>query len=158
MLTSRVVPKRLAYTLSAVVVCGLLVSPATRLSSAAEAGRSGAQASPETVALLVTSRMSASGAIPVAVRVGDQFTISLPSNQTTGFSWRLARGMSSTVLKMVGSKYVDMSGGIPGRGGSETWSFTALHRGKTTVTLEYARPWEKGVKPAKRQAFAVVVS
>lgn len=157
MCTSRAVPKWLFHAAFAVVLCGMLALPAVGLSPGAEAGRSCAQPSPEMVVVTVMSRPSVSEAIPIAVRVGDQFSISLPSNHTTGFGWRIAEGMSSTVLKMAGSKYVAPSGGFVGRGGSEIWTFTALHKGNTAITLEYVRPWEKGVKPAKSQAFAVVV-
>jgi len=156
--TPRVVPKRLVYSAFAVVLCAILIRSASGLNSSAAAERPGQQASPETVVLTVTSRLSASAAMPVAVRVGDQLTLTIPSNQTTGFSWRLAKGMKSTVLKLLGSRYVAPSSGFVGAGGSEIWMFTALHEGKTTITLEYVRPWEKDVKPEKRQDFAVVVN
>jgi inhibitor of cysteine peptidase len=156
MRVSHGVARQLALTVLAAALCGALIACAARLCSSAEAEQAGT----EPVVLTITSRMSAGSAMPVAVRAGDQFSVSLPSNQTTGYSWRLAEGVSSAVLKTMGSRYTAPapSGGLVGRGGTETWVFRALAKGKTTITLEYARPWEKGVKPEKHQVFAVVVS
>jgi len=97
--------------------------------------------------------------IPVAVRAGSQFSIALASNATTGYSWRIAGKLNGKVLKLVGSTYAvpESTEPIVGRGGTETWTFRARAKGSTKVTLEYARPWEKGVKPASSQTFAVTV-
>ena len=112
----------------------------------------------ETLVVTITTPFRPGSAVPVSVRAGDQFTLTLPSNATTGFQWRLAEGFNAAVVKSFGSEYAAPSDGLVGQGGTETWTFKALARGKTTLALEYARPWEKGIPPAKRQTFKVVVA
>jgi predicted secreted protein len=102
--------------------------------------------------------MSAARPIPVAVPVGGAFTIDLASNQTTGYSWRLVKAPSKAVLESLGSTFRGPTDARLGMGGIETWTFRANGVGKVTLVLEYVRPWEKGAKPAKTQAFAVSVS
>jgi inhibitor of cysteine peptidase len=44
-----------------------------------------------------------------------------------------------------------------GAGGTELWTFKAVGAGKTTIALNYARPWEKDIPPAKSETFTVDV-
>jgi predicted secreted protein len=44
-----------------------------------------------------------------------------------------------------------------GAGGKEIWTFKALGSGKTTIDMEYVRPWEKRVEPVDRANFLVNV-
>lgn len=97
------------------------------------------------------------GAFPVVARVGDQFKITLDSNATTGFKWQLAAKPNQKVAKKLSSVYNDPSESIPGRGGSETWTFKAVGKGKTTIVLSYDQPWEKGTKGERIQKFEVEV-
>ena len=46
---------------------------------------------------------------------------------------------------------------IPGAGGKEIWVFQAVGAGKTEITLQYVRPWEKGMAPSQTATFVVVV-
>jgi predicted secreted protein len=112
----------------------------------------------EKVIVTVTAPMSAAKPVPVAAPVGSTFTIDLASNQTTGYSWRLVKAPSKAVLVSLGSTFAGPTEGRLGMGGIETWTFRAIGAGKVTLVLEYVRPWEKGTKPAKTQAFVVSVS
>ena len=111
----------------------------------------------ESVEIKVTSRLSGDRSIPIAALAGDRFVITLASNATTGFKWRLANTLDDKILKLVGSAYKAPEEPIPGRGGTESWTFQALAKGKAIIVLEYARPWEKDTEPAKKQAFAVTI-
>ncbi len=97
------------------------------------------------------------GAFPVVARVGDQFKITLDSNPTTGFKWQLATKPNQNVATKVSSVYNPPAQSIPGRGGSETWTFKAVGRGKTAIVLSYDQPWEKGTKGERTQKFEVEV-
>lgn len=62
------------------------------------------------------------------------------------------------VLKHVDNKYVPPEAkGIVGAAGKEVWTFHAEEKGKSTITMEYRRPWEQGVEPAKTFTLTVVV-
>jgi len=109
------------------------------------------------VTVIVTSHMSDTTSIPIAVSAGSAFTITIPSNHTTGYQWRMADSLSEETLRSSGSTYNDPANGIPGQGGTETWTFQAVGKGKATFKLEYVQPWEKSVPPARTQVFTVTV-
>lgn len=110
------------------------------------------------VTVTTTAALSGTTPIPAAVLVGNRLTIDLPSNKTTGFSWKLANEPNRTVLRLEKSEYnAPSSGGTVGQGGTETWVFLAVGRGTQTITMQYTRPWEKNAQPAKTQVFNVVV-
>ena len=113
--------------------------------------------SDNTVQVTLITQMSSTKAIPIAARAGDQFTVTLSSNQTTGYKWRLANKLDPKLLKQVSSKYNEPKGGLIGQGGTETWTFKAIGKGKPTIAMEYARPWEKNTPPVKTQAFAITI-
>ncbi len=88
----------------------------------------------------------------VEVNTGDSVTVTLCSNPTTGFQWtELAQISNETVLKQTDHKFVppEAKGDkppAPGSAGQEVWTFKALEKGTSTVSLEYSRPWEGGEK------------
>jgi inhibitor of cysteine peptidase len=63
-----------------------------------------------------------------------------------------------TVLKHVDNKYIPPEAeGVEGAAGKEMWTFHAEEKGKSTICMEYRRPWEQGVEPAKTFTLTVVV-
>ena len=75
--------------------------------------------------------------------VGEELTVTLGSNPTTGFQWsEYAEISDESVIKQVSHKFVGP--GIdkpPGTPGEEVWTFEALKKGTVTTFLEYSRPW-----------------
>lgn len=92
-------------------------------------------------------------------KAGGTFTIPLESNHTTGYSWTLDGKEDSTVVRKVGSDYINDPHlpGMVGFGGTERWKFRAEKKGTTVLHFIYRRPWEKDVKPARERSFKVVV-
>lgn len=84
----------------------------------------------------------------VTVADGGTVTVSLGSNPTTGFSWDEAAQIADpTVLQQTGSERLPAeSQGLVGAPGTQVWTFKALTKGTTTVSMEYSRPWEGGEK------------
>ena len=111
----------------------------------------------DNVQITTTIKQSNTAAIPVVVPAGSQFVINLPSNQTTGYKWTMAGKGNARVVQMVSNVYNEPSNPMPGKGGSESWTFKAVAKGKVTFVLNYARPWEKNVRPAKSQTFNITV-
>jgi len=92
------------------------------------------------------------------IAVGDSLTVTLESNATTGFQWELAEISDQTVLAEVGHEYqAPEAGAAVGAGGQEVWTFKALKKGKSTISMQYLRPWEEDVEPAQTFALTVVV-
>lgn len=96
-------------------------------------------------------------AIPVTVKPGQEFSLTLDSNRTTGFGWALDRPVDGRVVKQVGADYRNPSTKAVGAGGADILKFRAVGKGKTVVSLRYARPWDKSVEPARKAAFVVIV-
>ncbi len=75
--------------------------------------------------------------------VGEELTVTLGSNPTTGFQWSEDAEISDeNIIKQVSHKFVGP--GIdkpPGTPGEEVWTFEALKKGTVTTFLEYSRPW-----------------
>jgi len=86
----------------------------------------------------------------VEVAVGDSFTVTLCSNPTTGFIWSEQAQISDQALLQQTDHQLVMPESEPppppGTPGQEVWTFKALNKGETTVSLEYSRPWEGGEK------------
>ena len=97
----------------------------------------------------------------VQVAVGDSFTVTLCSNPSTGFLWsETAQVSDQTVLQQTDHKLVMPESEPPpppGTPGQEVWTFQALKKGTSTISMEYSRPWEGGEKAEWTFVLAVVV-
>ncbi|MBA3438834.1 MAG: protease inhibitor I42 family protein [Pyrinomonadaceae bacterium] len=86
---------------------------------------------------------------PLKEMVGQEFTLRLASNRTTGYQWQLAEPPDEAIVKLVGTKYVEPKTKLTGTGGEEVWSFKAVGKGKALITMKYqARgrrtlPWQR---------------
>ena len=99
----------------------------------------------------------------VQVASGDSFVVTLCSNPTTGFQWsETAQISDQTVLQQIDHEYMapEAKGDkppAPGTPGQETWTFKALEKGTSIISMEYSRPWEGGEKGAWTFNLTVVV-
>ena len=92
------------------------------------------------------------------VTIGDSFTVTLCSNPTTGFEWEEAVISDSSVLIETGREFqAPGAGASEGAAGKEVWTFEAVKRGTSTVSMAYSRPWEGGEKGVWTFTLAVVV-
>ena len=86
----------------------------------------------------------------VEVAVGKSFTVALCSNPSTGFQWtEIAQISDQTIVQQTDHKFISPESEPPpppGTPGQEMWTFKALKKGTTEVTMEYSRPWEGGEK------------
>ena len=93
----------------------------------------------------------------VELSVGQSLVVILASNATTGYSWSLSGNSDSTVLSKIDNKYIaPQPTNIVGAGGSEKWTFQALKKGSSTISMGYSRPWES-TPPAETFDLTVVV-
>jgi predicted secreted protein len=83
---------------------------------------------------------------------GDSLAVALTSNPSTGYEWTLET-IDTTLLRPDGTSYSGSD--VPGNAGTETFCFTALHPGTTTLSLHYHQPFAKGVPPL--ETFEVIV-
>lgn len=103
----------------------------------------------------------------VSVAAGEKWTITLPSNPTTGYRWHLAAPVDAAVMKFVSSNFVSSAERPPvggserqlrlGVGGFEKWTFEGVQAGTANITLNYARSWEKNPPPGQSTNVVVIV-
>ena len=93
----------------------------------------------------------------INARAGEKITITLESNPTTGYSWQLQHPLDEKIIRLEGSKYVGPRSDRVGAGGEEKWTFLAIKKGSTKITLKYVRPWEKDEPPVKEKTFLIKV-
>lgn len=88
---------------------------------------------------------------------GDQFTIVLESNVTTGFSWQLEQPLDEGVLTLVDDDYIAPGTDAVGAPGKQELTFEAVGSGTTSIELWYIRPFDSPPDPADEASFPVTV-
>lgn len=103
---------------------------------------------------------AAEPAVPVEVKTGQQTSVVLASNPSTGYSWQLAEPLSAHAPVAVDFAYLPRPSAVAlcGAPVSTKVTFTGKTPGTATVRLIYARPWEKDTPPAQETTFQVTVS
>ncbi len=94
---------------------------------------------------------------PLQVAQGEQLTISLDANPSTGFAWQLATPLDEKVVTLVSHANQPPDNSSIGASGTDVWTFKAVGPGSTAITLEYRRPWEKDVPAAERKTYSLLV-
>lgn len=77
------------------------------------------------------------------------FTIQLPSNPTTGYSWVWANQNASSIIDTIGYSFIPDTPVMLGSGGIENFTFLGKRVGIDTIIMEYKRYWEAGVQDKK---------
>jgi len=93
----------------------------------------------------------------VKVAVRKTLVVRLAGNPTTGYSWTVKK-LDGDALEQQGKLRYEpkkVARGIVGSGGTFLGVFKAVKPGKGTLTMAYARPWEKGKPPIK--TFTVTI-
>lgn len=87
-----------------------------------------------------------------------EFTITLKSNPTTGYSWFL-RDYHTDLIKPVKHEFIAGNPKLMGAPGQEVWTFRAKPAAfsvpqQTLIRMVYARPWE-GMEQSSQLVFRV---
>lgn len=110
-------------------------------------------------ALPVLAAEAAPAPIPVNLKVGQQTTVLLDGNPTTGYVWRLAGKTNHIIVSAeLTCPAQENNGFCCGFPTPTTLTLTALRPGRTLVRVYYARPWEKHKPAADIRTFDVTVS
>lgn len=89
----------------------------------------------------------------IEARVGEEFTIALDANPSTGYTWQADFDQGLVRLKASEFRQAAAKPGMVGVGGEQRFTFVALKAGSARITFVYKRPWEEGV--AQRKVFTV---
>ena len=97
------------------------------------------------------------------VPVKSYFTVRLPSNPSTGYSWTALLNSPENILNFSKKameeqkKKTENENTTLGRGGYELWEFNTQKAGKASLLLGYYRSWEKPISPVRYHICSVVV-
>ena len=80
---------------------------------------------------------------------GDTLMLRLKSNPSTGYSWAIKGDPSPLRLVKSSTKKNAQTGHAVGAPVTQEFRLTAVSAGMASLTLEYRRPWEYNVAPAK---------
>ncbi|OGX14371.1 MAG: hypothetical protein A2351_01960 [Omnitrophica bacterium RIFOXYB12_FULL_50_7] len=94
--------------------------------------------------------------VPITVQPGDEFSITLTSNPSTGFRWKMTLPEDQKTVKLLGSAHVASHEVMPGVPGEEVYKFKAMTPGEIKVDFVYERPWEPKAAPT-RKIFTILV-
>ncbi|MDX5372837.1 MAG: protease inhibitor I42 family protein [Pseudomonadaceae bacterium] len=90
------------------------------------------------------------GQCPMQLYQGQTLTLTLPSNPTTGFRWVVADAAPGVLRSLGPEVYITPEeAGLVGAGGRSVWRYQAYQAGSGRLLMQYRRPWEVEVAPAK---------
>jgi len=94
----------------------------------------------------------------IDLKVNDTVEIKLESNPTTGYSWFLGDNVDSTVVSVTGPEFIESKKDkeLVGAGGYEIFTIKAVSKGKTSIILNYERPFEEEEEPI--DTFEITIS
>jgi inhibitor of cysteine peptidase len=77
------------------------------------------------------------------VAIGENITIKLDENPTTGYTWNYSISDDGKI-ELLFDEYIqdEVEDGIVGAGGVHEWTFNATESGEVEITFEYYRSWE----------------
>lgn len=93
----------------------------------------------------------------LSVKTNEHFYITLSSNPSTGYEWRIASVSNPDVVQFVDNQYIHPESELLGAAGKQILTFNALQEGDATITVEYVRPFERGVPPVSIYVAEVMV-
>jgi predicted secreted protein len=92
----------------------------------------------------------------ISVKTGQPFQIRLNVTSGTGYSWQPQAPIPPGIT-LLGVFQRSSSKMLAGGPGEEVLVFRGSDVGTMHLVLQYVRPWERNVKPAKVAAFTVTV-
>ncbi|MDH0732827.1 protease inhibitor I42 family protein [Pseudomonas sichuanensis] len=97
-----------------------------------------------------TVELDAESECPTRLQVGQNMTLSLPSNPSTGYRW-LLQNPAPEILRALGPEVYSSpeEAGIVGSGGISIWRFQAKAAGEGHLILVYQQPWAPEVRPVQ---------
>lgn len=96
-----------------------------------------------------------SNELAITVAVGEEFTIVLDSNPTTGYTWEAA--IDNELVSLIGKEYEAHGAEMLGAGGQEIFTFKAEAAGQASLAFSYLRPWESQ-QPERERTYQITVT
>ena len=89
----------------------------------------------------------------ITVKKGQEFTIILESNPTTGYQW--IPTFNTSMINLVSHNFQPSTTKLMGSPGTDTFKFKATNQGTESLKMIYKRTWEKEF--VKEKVFVIKV-
>jgi inhibitor of cysteine peptidase len=95
----------------------------------------------------------------VALQKGDTLVVTLEAKMATGYRWETVAGTGAVLSPLGTPDYLPekVTPEMVGGPGEMVFRYRASAPGQTDLVLEFRRPFERGVPPAKSVRYAVSV-
>ncbi|WP_085625880.1 MULTISPECIES: protease inhibitor I42 family protein [unclassified Pseudomonas] len=102
--------------------------------------------------------LDAESECPTRLQVGQALTLTLPSNPSTGYRWRV-ENPAANVLQSLGPEVYSApeEENVVGSAGVSTWRYQASSTGDGQLVLVYQQPWAADVAPVQTFDCRIVV-
>ncbi|MBV4490172.1 protease inhibitor I42 family protein [Pseudomonas oryzicola] len=102
--------------------------------------------------------LDAESECPTRLQVGQTLTLTLPSNPSTGYRWRV-ENPAANVLRSLGPEVYSApeEEDVVGSAGVSTWRYQANRAGEAQLVLVYQQPWAADVAPVQSFDCKVIV-
>lgn len=95
----------------------------------------------------------------IILKTNQEFTITLGSNRTTGYSWQLDDSYNKSIINYINNEYKAPKTTLLGAPGHELWNFKAISKGSATLRFNYSRAtWMKNAAPINTKIFNITVN
>ncbi|WGV21610.1 protease inhibitor I42 family protein [Pseudomonas putida] len=102
--------------------------------------------------------LDAESECPTRLQVGQALILTLPSNPSTGYRWRV-ENPAANVLQSLGPEVYSApeEENVVGSAGVSTWRYQASSTGDGQLVLVYQQPWAADVAPVQTFDCRIVV-
>lgn len=102
--------------------------------------------------------LDAESECPTRLQVGQALTLTLPSNPSTGYRWKV-KEPAAAVLRSLSPEVYSAPGDedVVGSAGVSTWRYQASSTGDAQLMLVYQQPWAEDVDPVQTFDCKIIV-
>ncbi|MEC4561580.1 protease inhibitor I42 family protein [Pseudomonas inefficax] len=101
--------------------------------------------------------LDAESECPTRLQVGQTLTLTLPSNPSTGYRWRVENPAANVLQSLGPEVYSGPEEDVVGSAGVSTWRYQASGAGDGQLVLIYQQPWAADVAPVQTFDCRIVV-
>lgn len=93
----------------------------------------------------------------IEIKTGQEFTINLSSNPSTGYSWSVDDTYNKNITSKISNEFLASNSEMIGAPGKELWVFKGTNKGNTKLNFVYSRQREKITSQINSKSFIVTV-
>ena len=93
----------------------------------------------------------------IEIKTGQEFTINLTSNPSTGYSWSVDDTYNKNIMSKISNEFIASNSEMIGAPGKELWVFKGTGKGNTKLNFVYSRQRENITSQINSKSFNVTV-